>query len=257
MQLPHFTLGTAALAIFLVCAGYVLLRGVARALAGLVLLAVSAWLAYLTWLHAPEISAGFFGKPVLPVTLGLPAFVLVGSFWALLKLVRLILNPFGEATDPKRANWPKTLGSFASRLIFATLAAALICLAAAGSLRFAGSAAEVSAFARKSLGTNQDHLTRTLQHLKSELEKALPPSLLSFLSPSSEPSRIAMAKAVIEHTFHPDQPPQPVIDPSTGKPIPRAIPVDEPELKELARSGRFSDLLRHPLLTPQPPAAAR
>ena len=38
-------------------------------------------------------------------------------------------------------------------------------------------------------------------------------------------------------------------DPATGKPIPRAIVVDDPELTGLARKGRYGDLLRHPVLT--------
>jgi len=41
----------------------------------------------------------------------------------------------------------------------------------------------------------------------------------------------------------------PVIDPKTGKPIPRAIIVDDPELQGLAREGKFGSLLRHPMLT--------
>jgi hypothetical protein len=40
-----------------------------------------------------------------------------------------------------------------------------------------------------------------------------------------------------------------VTDPQTGRPYPRAIIVDDPELMDLAREGRFSTLLRHPLLS--------
>jgi hypothetical protein len=40
-----------------------------------------------------------------------------------------------------------------------------------------------------------------------------------------------------------------VIDPETGLPYPRAIIVDDPELADLAREGRFSTILRHPLLS--------
>ena len=255
MHFTQMTLGTAALVILLACAGYVVARGVARMIAGLLLLAASGWLAYQTWRHAPEIAVAYFGKPLPAVTLGLPAVVFGTSFWVLLRLGRLVLNPFGERTAPKPASFPRSIGSFVARVLFALVPAGLICAVAAGAIRFAGSAAEVDAFARKAQGRDQVGIAATLQGLKTEVEKSLPSAVLEFVSPASEPSRVAMAKAVIERMLRPDQPPQPVIDPSTGRPIPRAVPVDEPELRELARTGRFSDLLRHPLLAPsaEPP----
>ena len=66
------------------------------------------------------------------------------------------------------------------------------------------------------------------------------------LDPLAEPSRLALAKLV---TVQAESPLEPVIDPRTGKPIPRAIIVEDSELQTLAREGKFGTLLRHPLLT--------
>jgi len=66
------------------------------------------------------------------------------------------------------------------------------------------------------------------------------------MDPLTSQQRLRLAKMIAANT---DKPLEPVIDPDTGKPIPRAIIVDSPELESLAREGRFSTLLRHPLLT--------
>ena len=89
--------------------------------------------------------------------------------------------------------------------------------------------------------------TATLsQNLKISVEKSIPPAWLKLIDPLADPSRLALAKIITEQA----QPPRaPVIDPLTGKPIPRAIIVNDPELQNLAREGRFATLLRSPLLT--------
>ncbi len=248
MDSTQLILAGGALLVFLVFAGYTLLRGMLRMTAGVVLLAVCCWLAFLTWRAAPEISVAYLDKPLPAVTLGLPAAVFALSFWVLRKLGRLILNPFGERTMPRGFRLPRTLGALAGRIGFSAFPAGLACLLAAGSLRFAGSTAEVDAHAHQGADGTQGALGAMLMDVKSEIEKALPESLLSFVSPASNPSRVAMAKALASAVLHPDQTPPPVIDPETGQPIPRAIPVDEPDLQDYARSGRFSELLRHPAL---------
>ncbi len=78
------------------------------------------------------------------------------------------------------------------------------------------------------------------------MEAAVPESLLKMLDPLTDPSRLNLAKLVASQT---DSSPTPVIDPRTGKPIPRAIIVEDRELQNLARDGKFGTLLRHPLLT--------
>ena len=57
---------------------------------------------------------------------------------------------------------------------------------------------------------------------------------------------VALAKEI---TARASERREPAIDPATGKPIPRAIIVEDPELQSLAREGKFGTLLRHPLLS--------
>ena len=64
--------------------------------------------------------------------------------------------------------------------------------------------------------------------------------------PLADPSRLTLAKVI---TAQSQPAPKPVIDPQTGKPVPRAIIVNDPELQNLARDGKFATLLRSPLLT--------
>jgi hypothetical protein len=66
------------------------------------------------------------------------------------------------------------------------------------------------------------------------------------LDPLTAQPRLQLAKMI---AASPDKPLKPIIDPKTGRPYPRAIIVDDPELLDLAKQGRFSTLLRHPLLS--------
>ena len=69
---------------------------------------------------------------------------------------------------------------------------------------------------------------------------------MDWLDPLSAEPRLKLAKMIAAGN---GQALQPVINPETGQPYPRAIIVDNPELNQLAEEGRFSTLLRHPLLS--------
>ena len=69
---------------------------------------------------------------------------------------------------------------------------------------------------------------------------------MSWLDPMASEPRLRLAKMIAAGSA---KPLEPVINPETGRPYPRAIIVDDPELLNLARDGRFSTLLRHPLLS--------
>ena len=78
------------------------------------------------------------------------------------------------------------------------------------------------------------------------IEDALPESWIRTLDPLAQHNRLTLAKLIATQS---ESRLNPVINPQTGKPIPRAIIVDDPDLQNLAREGKFSTLLRHPLLT--------
>jgi hypothetical protein len=243
-SIPQLSLGTAALIIFLVCAVFVMLRGMTRMIVGTVVLALSAWIGFEVWQNAPTLSVEWFGKSIGLVTTGLPIASFLTSFFLIRKIAKAIARPFGKSTDEQKPSSPITRLAF--RLLLALIPTSLIWLIGATLIHHTGSIAEVRAFSEKTIGIEEPTPAKFSQRLKSSVEDALPESWLAFLDPLAEPSRLTLAKAI---TARSDSPHKPVIDPRTGQAIPRAIIVDDPELQNLAREGKFGTLLRHPLLT--------
>ncbi len=244
-NIPQISLGTAALVIFLVCAGFVMLRGLTRMIVGTVGLSLATWVAFLVWQNAPTWSFEWFGKSIGLVTTGFPIAAFLTAIFALRKIAKTVASPFGKPPAEERKKASPVI-KLAVRLLLALFPTSLICLTGATLVHHTGSIAEVRAFAEKSLGIGDGTPARYSQSLKSAVEAALPESWLRFLDPLADPSRLALAKVITAQT---DSPLKPVIDPRSGQPIPRAIIVEEPELQNLAREGKFGTLLRHPLLT--------
>jgi hypothetical protein len=240
--ISQLSLGGAALGIFAICAAFVLFRGVARIVLGTLTLGTSAWIAYQVWQHAPGLSVQWTGRTVPWILHGLPLAAGIGSFLIIRKIFKSLGRMFsGSGSDAKSHS---TLG-IAFRLLMALIPAAVIWTAGAAYILYSGSVSEVRQF------SNKRPVAKTAdpdwsQQFKATLETALPQSWLKSLNPSADPSRVALAKWIAAQS---KSPLQPVIDPKTGRPYPRAIIVDDPELQNLARDGNFATLLRHPLLT--------
>lgn len=244
-SIPQLSLGTAALIIFLVCAGFVMLRGMTRMIVGTVVLALSAWIGFLVWQKAPTLSVEWFGKSIGLVATGLPIATFLTSFFLIRKIAKAIARPFGKPPETEK-NASSPIIKLAFRLLLALIPTSLIWLIGATFIHHTGSIAEVRAFAEKSLGIGEATPAKYSQSLKSSVDAALPASWLNALDPLADSTRLTLAKIIAAQS---ESPLQPVIDPKTGQPIPRAIIVDDPELQNLAREGKFGTLLRHPLLT--------
>lgn len=240
-SIPQLSLGTAALIIFAVCAGFVLLRGMTRMVIGSVVLSVSAWVGFRLWQAAPTLSVEWTGKSQVWVTHVLPFVVFLVCFLVLRKIAKTVARPFGSEDGEKSGSVIST----AFRVLLALIPTSLICLVGATLVHHNGSIAEVRAYSEKANG-GRNIPESFSQRLKTSVEAAVPEGLLKVLDPLTDPSRLNLAKLVAAQS---DNTPAPVIDPRTGKPIPRAIIVDDPELQNLARDGKFGTLLRHPLLT--------
>jgi len=233
-------LTTIALAIFVVCAGFVLLRGVIRILLGCLVLGASAWVGLRLWQMAPDLVKACVGNhfewaaTVLPVAGFLATFVIGRT------LVRFLTSPFSRSGGERP---PLTLGRLFGVALFTLIPTCLIVTLLAILIYHAGSVAEIKTAAGPANPTPASDL---IQSLKASVEKSIPPSWLQLFDPLADPSRLTLAKVITEQS-RPHRPPE--FDPATGKPIPRAIIVNDPELQNLARDGRFSALLRSPLLT--------
>jgi hypothetical protein len=241
-SVPQLSLGSAALVIFAVCVGLVLLRGMARVLVGTLVLGVSAWLAFLVWQAAPDLSLDWTGKSSSAITLGLPAAAFLGAWFVLRKLAQFAANPFGGASRP-RAAVPLTAGRLVFRLVFALIPSGLVGLIAVTVAHHAGAVAEIRSHAEQAAGLDEASVTRYFRDLRTAIEAVVPTRLLAYLDPQGEPARVAEAKDIADRS---------------ANEAPRAIILDEPELTQLARKGKYGDLLRHPVLTrPRPKAANR
>ncbi len=241
--IPQISLGTAALIIFAVCAGFVMLRGMTRMLIGTVALSLSAWIGFRFWQTAPGLSIDWTGKSVPWITNGLPLAAFLISFFVFRKIAKAIASPIRNSSEPEKK---RSIIKTSFLLLLALIPTSLICLIGAIVLHHNGSIAEVRAYSEKSNGVPETTPDGFSQRLKTSIEAALPESWIRNLDPLTQPSRLNLAKLIAAQS---ESRLTPVINPQTGKPIPRAIIVDDPELQNLARNGKFSTLLRHPLLT--------
>ena len=242
-SLPQLSLGTAALVIFALCAGFVLLRGITRMVVGTAVLGVSAWIGFLVWQIAPSLSVDWTGKSLAWITNGLPVGAFLVSFLVIRLIANAVVRPFQK---PAGNSMPRTLVGTVFRLVFALVPTTLVCVIVAIIAHHTAAVADVRASSAKTGGLTKTAPDSFSQRLKSSVEAALPEKWLRILDPLTDPSRLTLAKLI---TAQSESPLQPVINPQTGKPIPRAIIVDDPALQKLAREGKFDTLLRHPLLT--------
>ncbi|MCX6879214.1 MAG: hypothetical protein NTW21_36230 [Verrucomicrobia bacterium] len=238
--LPPLNLGTAAVLIFALCAGVVLLRGIGRLLLGTLVLSASVWLAFYVWQHTPAWSVLWLVKPNRIITTGLPVLTFVVAMVFIRKLLRFIASPLVKPSDAA----PTAFTNVPMRLCFALVASAVLWLLGATLVHHAGSIAEIRSCVEKSAITSAT--SACLQRLKTAVEAVLPKEWLKRLDPLAEPARLALAKLIATQA----DPALPLaIDPATGKPYPRAILVDDPALQSLARQQDYATLLRHPNLT--------
>lgn len=238
---PEISLGTAALIIFGLCGAYVLLRGLLRALVNIVILALSAWVGFLVWQRSPALADEWFQTSSSLITTGFPVTAFVICFLVLRWTARLFRTPIRQHDEEDSS--PSLLQVF-TRLVMTAVPATLLCLIAAALIHHVTSVAEIEDYVN---ATPEDPQPPALAaRLKTSLEAVIPSSLMDWIDPLTSRQRLRLAKIIAANS---DEPLQPVMDPDTGQPIPRAIVVDSPELDALAKEGRFSTLLRHPLLT--------
>lgn len=239
--LPEISLGTAALIIFGLCAGYMFIRGLVRTFVNTASLIVSAWVGFRVWQQAPALALEWTDGTSEIITTGLPVLAFFATLIVLRKIVKFFRAPAPEKADQTA---PKSSWKLALRLLVTIIPAALLCVTVATLIHHASSVAEIQNSAE--FGTNSPPVSSLAERLKNSISVAIPSSLMDKLDPLTTQPRLQLAKMIAANS---DKPLEPVINPETGRPYPRAIIVDDPELMGLAREGRFSTLLRHPLLS--------
>lgn len=242
-SIPSLSLGTAALVIFAVCAGFILLRGITRMAVGTLIFSLSAWISFLVWQQLPSVSIDRMGASSPWITTGIPVAAFLITFYLLRKIVKIIAKPFGKSSGTAK---PRSFATKAIMLVFALIPTSLIWLIGVTLVHHQGSISEIRSYSETSRGLPETKTASLGERFKSAIESMLPAAWITTLDPLTQPSRLALAKLITDRSASPLKP---VIDPRTGKPIPRAIIVDDPELQALAREGKFGTLLRHPYLT--------
>lgn len=235
---PTATLILAAIAIFAICAGFVVVRGLTRMIIGTFILAASAYIAFQAWQMAPVLSVNWLGKSLPWFINGLPIAAFLLAFILIRLIVKGLASPFKSGSGEAR---PPTFVGTIFHFIAALLPTALLTGLGAALIHHTGSVADIRASASAS-----KKAPAFSQQLKTTIAQFIPEPWMKMLDPLTDPSRVELAKLIAAQS---DKPLKPVIDAQTGKPIPRAKIVDDPELQKLARDGDFGALLRHPMLT--------
>lgn len=239
--LPEISLGTAALIIFALCAGYMFIRGLARTFVNAAFLTLSAWVGFRVWQEAPSLAAQWKLGTSEFVTTGLPVVAVLATFIILRKLIKFFRAPVPQAAEDAA---PRSFGQLVFRLLVTVIPAALLCITVATLIHHASSIAEIRDSAESS--ENPSSEISIPERLKTSISFAIPEWVMEKLDPFASKSRVELAKMIVANQ---EKSPEPIINPDTGRPYPRAIIIDDPELKILAKEGRFSTLLRHPALS--------
>ncbi|MES2981082.1 MAG: hypothetical protein V4727_02120 [Verrucomicrobiota bacterium] len=241
--LSQISLGAAVLLIFAVCAVYMLIRGLLRTITNLSVLGLSIWIGFLTWQKAPSLAFQWTNQTSSLITTGLPILTFILSFIIIRKILRFFFTPI--STPPQENDdGPPPSRSLTGKLFVTFIFASVFCLIAAAVLHHITSVAEIRDHAES--GGAENPFPGFAVRLKNSLTGAIPASLMDKLDPLASEPRVQLAKMIAGSS---EKSSQQEMDPKTGQPIPSAGVVDNPELVSLAKKGRFSTLLRHPLLT--------
>lgn len=240
--LSQISLGAAVLLIFAVCAVYMLIRGLLRTITNLSVLGLSIWIGFLTWQKAPSLAFQWTNHTSPLITTGLPILIFILSFIIIRKTLKFFLTPI--STQPEDHDDAPPSRSFVGKLLITFIFATVLCLIAAAVLHHFTSVAEIRDHVKN--GGSQNELPGYAVRLKSSLMSAIPTSLMDTLDPLASEHRVQLAKMIAANTGKPST----AETNSTEDPEnPQAAILNDPELVSLAKKGRFSTLLRHPLLT--------
>lgn len=239
-NLSQISLGTGALVIFLLCVGFIFVRGVLRMLLGTAVLGGSLWVGFMVWQRSPEWTIAVMGKPVDWVSIALSAVAFVATFLIARMVINFFLKPFRPPADGSS----RTPVGIVFRLILSVVPTGFLWLIGATLVHHVGSIAEIEKSVGGGKSDGQLGMVAKFAELKNAIAAIVPADWLQRLDPLADPSHLSLAKLIASQ---PSRKLPVEIDPETGKPYPRAIIVDEPELQDLASDGRISTLIRHPL----------
>lgn len=241
-SIPQVSLGTAALLIFGACASLAVLRGLLRILCGSLILCASGFAGFFAWRHAPAMASGLTGQEMPWLSIAAPAFAALGTFLLLRLLLRFASRPFGKSDPEVAEKNRRSPVRWAFTLLFSLVPASLLWFTGATALRNVGSVAEI----RRYVDGPEAAPARSafLAELKASIDRALPADWFAQLDPLAGDARVTLAKLIALG----DSTTPPKAIPVLEEPELRTLILHDPELRALAKAGRYADILRDPRL---------
>ena len=241
-SIPQVSLGTAALLIFGACASLAVLRGLFRIFFGSLVLCLSGFAGYFAWRHAPAIADGLTGHEMPWLSLAAPALAALVTFLLLRLLMRFLTRPFGKPDAEIAEKNRKSPVRWAFTLLFSLIPATLLWFTGATALRQVGSVAEIRRFVD---GPDAAPARSAfLAELKKTIDQVLPAGWFTSLDPLADEARLTLAKLIAIGDG--GTPPKAI--PVLEEPELRTLILHDPELRALAKAGRYADILRDPRL---------
>lgn len=234
--IPQLSLGTAALLIFGACALLVVARGIFRILFGSLVLCASGFAAYLTWKNTPLMTrdGSLHWVSFVPAAL-VGILVLLLLRW----IMRFLSRPFGRGDEGEPGK--RSPLRWAMALLFSLIPTAVLWIGGATAIRSIGSVAEIRRFAD---GDSVTDRSAFFAALKSAIDKSLPEAWFRKIDPLSDDARVTLAKLIALG----DSAPPPKAIPVLEEPQIRSLIEHDPQLRALAKAGRYADILRDPRL---------
>lgn len=242
-QIPSISLGTAALLIFGAIASLAVLRGLLRILWGTLVVCVAGFAAFACWQRAPEWGRILTGNEIPWLSYALPAVAFVIAILGLRALARFIIKPLGEPNEETAEKNRRSPIRWAVTLLLSLIPTALLWFTGATMLRHFGSVAEIQAYVSEVTQQPDSSKAGFLVKLKEDVEQAFPMKWFETVDPLADQARITLAKLLSVA----DEPPPKAI-PVLEVPSIQALIMNDQELRQLARDGRYAEILRDPRL---------
>jgi len=242
-QIPSISLGTAALLIFGAIASLAVLRGLLRILWGTLIVCAAGLAAFYCWQHAGEWNRAVTEQELPWLRIALPTVAFILTLIGLRVLGRFIVKPLGEPNPETAERNRRSPLRWAFTLLFSLIPTVILWFAGATLLRHFGSVAEIQTYVNEVAQQPDPSKLGFLVKLKENVEQAFPNDWFAAVDPLADEARINLAKLISVA----DAPPPKAI-PVLEVPAIQDLILSDDSLRQLARDGRYAEILRDPRL---------
>lgn len=242
-QIPSISLGTAALLIFGAIASLAVLRGLLRILWGSLVVCLAGMAAFVSWQNAPAWGRAVSGSEIAWLPWVLPAVSFLVTLLALRALGRFVVKPLGSPNEETAEKNRRSPIRWAVTLLLSLIPTALLWFTGATFLRHFGSVAEIQTYVNEVARQPDSSKAGFLVKLKEDVEQAFPSTWFELVDPLADEARVKLAKLISVA----DEPPPKAI-PVLEVPAIQQLILNDEELRDLARRGRYAEILRDPRL---------